>query len=84
MDKRKVSHATTYADGTPMRAYKLPSGAYFDTVTNELHVPVQPLDAIDAIYEALAGHDLQEFLTADIAQQLETYELCKYMTGRKS
>lgn len=70
--------------GNITRAYRLPDGAWYDGVDNTLHVPVQPIDAIAQIAEALEGHDLQDTIVQEIAERLETYELCKYMTGHKN
>lgn len=70
--------------GNRTRAYRLPDGAWYDGADNMLHIPVQPIDAIAQIAEALEGHDLQDTIVQEVMERLETYELCKYMTGRKS
>ena len=84
-------HATTYStperahDGSNMRQYRLPDGSWYDGADNTLHVPVQSFsNVLNAIAASLADHDLQAVILDEVAERLETYELAKYMTGRRS
>ena len=74
-----------YADGRAFRAYKLPEGSYVSEHDSMLHVPVQAMPEImQPIREALKDHELGGFLADQLCEQLETYELAKFLVGRRS